>query len=170
MEWERQGNLLVKKVDRLDAHDRYENVISKDFDIGACCEEMVKSEPFGSIPFYIFVHGRKDEDGSTTRLIWQPRLTRPLPQTNSMLFKGYPGTDIIKIIWMIPAREMWPQYEKGKITHSEIVLESIHNFVHNRGILEQKEEDDLSDEEIDAIYREVSKSCSKIEENYGYSV
>ena len=66
-----------------------------------------------------------------------------------MLFKAYPGTDLIKVIWMIPAPEMWSQYAKGLICENKTVSESIYDFKHNRKKLEEKESDDLTDEQID---------------------
>jgi hypothetical protein len=57
---------------------------------------------------------------------------------------------------MIPAPELWSQYAKGLMTQNKTVSESIEDFQHNRNKLEEKEEDDLSDEKIDAIYKEIS--------------
>ncbi len=144
------------KLDAFDVHDRYQHFTKQSFDISECCQDLINKRPFGEYPFYIFAHARTDEDGVTKRLIWQPRLTKPKAQTNSMLFKAYPGTDIIKVIWMIPAREVWGQYGKGLITENKTVSESIHDFQHNRNKLEQKEDDDMSDEVVDAIYKEIS--------------
>ncbi len=148
------------KVNILDAHDRYQHLTKQSFDISECCQNLINKRPFGNTPFYIFAHARTDEDGVTKRLIWQPRLTKPKAQTNSMLFKGYPGTDLVKVIWMIPAREMWEQYEKGKLAENQTVVESLHAFQYDREKLEAKEEDDLSDEEIDRIYSEISKEAN----------
>lgn len=144
------------KINPLDAHDRLLHFKKQDFDIAACCQDLLNQRPFGSHPFYIFVHPRTDDDGVTKRLIWQPRLTKPKAQTNSMLFKGDPKTDIIKIIWMIPPRELWAQYEKDKLIEDSLISESIYDFQHNRGALEAKEEDDLTDEQIDAVYRQLA--------------
>jgi hypothetical protein len=146
------------KIDVLDAHDRYQHFTNQQFDIGECCQDLINKRPFGSHPFYIFAHARTDEDGVTKRLIWQPRLTKPQAQTNSMLFKAYPGTDIIKVIWMIPSRELWGQYQKGFVNENKTVTESIHDFQFDRAKLEAKEEDDLTDAQIDNIYRELSTS------------
>jgi len=144
------------KLNRLDAHDRYEYLTKQSFDIGECCQDLINKRPYGDHPFYIFAHTRTEEDGATKRLIWQPRLTKPQAQTNSMLFKAYPGTDVLKVIWMIPAPEMWSQYSQGLICANKTVSESIQDFQHNRAKLEAKEPDDLSDEQIDAIYKEIS--------------
>jgi hypothetical protein len=148
------------KVDILDAYDRYKHFTRQGFDIAECCQNLIDQRPFGEHPFYIFAHARTDDDGVTKRLIWQPRLTKPKAQTNSMLFKAYPGTDHIKVIWMIPARELWASFQKDKLTENKTVLESIDNFLHHRKKLEAKEDDDLSDDKIEAIYRNISISAT----------
>jgi hypothetical protein len=152
------------KINPLDAHDRLGHFQKQGLDISQCCQDLVNKKPFGDVPFYIFAHARTAEDGVSKIIIWQPRLTKPQPQTNSMLFKAYPPTDKIKIIWMIPAREMWDQFKKGNLTESQIVSESIHDFIHNRNKLGAAEADDLSDEQIDLIYTQIAMS-KKINEN-----
>lgn len=147
------------KIKILDAHDRLQHFTKQDFDIGECCQNLINQRPFGEVPFYIFAHTRTDDDGVTKRLIWQPRLTKPKAQTNSMLFKAFPGSDHIKIIWMIPAREMWSQYKKGLLTESNIVWDSIQDFQYNREKLEKSEPDDLDDDKINHIYQSISRSA-----------
>lgn len=144
------------KISPLDAHDRYTHFTKQNFNIEECCQDLIDKQPFGTHAFYIFAHARTDDDGVTKRIIWQPRLTKPRAQTNSMLFKAYPGTDRIKIIWMIPSRELWGQYEKGYITQNKIVKESIHDFQFCREKLEAPEDDDLNDSQIDSIYRQIA--------------
>lgn len=149
------------KIDRLDAHDRLLHYKKQSFDIAECCQDIVNQRPFGDHPFYIFVHSRTDDDGVTKRLIWQPRLTKPRAQTNSMLFRAYPASDLIKIIWMIPAEELWEQFEKGKMTENEWIWESIENYRSNRQFLEKPEEDDLTDKQIDQIYKDISNAAKQ---------
>jgi hypothetical protein len=144
------------KIHKNDAHDRLKHFTKQSFDIGECCQNLIDQRPFGEHPFYIFAHTRTDDDGVTKRLIWQPRLTRPKSQSNSMLFKAYPGTDTIKIIWMIPQEELWGQYGKGKLTENDLVSNSIQDFRYDRQKLDRKEQDDLSDEAIDQIYKDLS--------------
>lgn len=144
------------KVNILDAHDRFQHFKKQSFNIAECCQNLINKRPFGDHPFYIFAHSRTDEDGSTKRLIWQPRLTKPKADTNSMLFKVYPGSDVIKVIWMIPAPEMWKQFQKGNLTENKTICESIDMFINHRYKLEVKEDDDLSDDQINAIYRQIS--------------
>lgn len=145
------------KINPLDAHDRLIHFTKQSFDIGECCQNLINSRPFGNHPFYIFAHARTDDDGVSKRLIWQPRLTKPKAQTNSMLFKAYPGTDLVKVIWMIPARELWGQYKKGLLTQNQTVYESIQSFENNRQVLEARDKDDLQDWQIDNIYKELSQ-------------
>lgn len=147
------------KVNILDAHDRYLHFVKQEFDIGACCQDLMDKRPYGDHPFYIFAHARTDDDGVRKRLVWQPRLTKPKAEPNSMLFKGYPGTDNVKIIWMIPDPAMWSQFAKGLVAESNIVQESIDAYKTNRASLEAPEEDDLPDHIIDQIYREIALSA-----------
>ncbi len=99
------------------------------------------------------------ENVPSKTIVWQPRLTKPKAQTNSMLFKAYPGTDIIKVIWMIPDRALWGQYAQGLVTANKTVQDSIEDFQHDRQKLEKKEDDDLNDEQIDAIYMNIARAA-----------
>ncbi len=162
------------KVNILDAHDRLEEVQKQRDVIGEYCQQIIDAMPFGNYPFYIFAHKREIgvderfsafmqggysslEEVPTHRLIWQPRLTKPKVQTNSMLFKGYPMSDEIKVIWMLPSRELWDQYKKGNLTENKTVIESIYDAENNRERLEAKEPDDLSDEAVEKIYEQIGK-------------
>lgn len=149
------------KINRLETHDRYQHFIKQSFSISECCQNLIDQRPFGEHAFYIWAHTRTDDDGVRKRLIWQPRLTKPSPEPNSMLFKAYPGTDHIKIIWNIPSPELWDQYKKENVTGSEFVEDSIRKYrdPELRKQLAAKEDDDLSDPEIDAIYRNLARSA-----------
>lgn len=149
------------QINRLETHDRYKSFTSKSQNIDACCQDLINQRPFGNHPFYIFAHSRTDDDGLRKRILWQPRLTRPLPQTNSMLFKGYPGTDIVKVIWIIPARELWNQYKKGNICDNEQIWNDIQTFEFKRKKLHEPEDDDLTDEQINQIYKEISQEAKR---------
>lgn len=149
-----------------------------------------RPEAFESYPFYIFAHKREidvDErivifnddlrcafldanyirqynrmdDVPTHRLLWSPRLTKPVPQTNSMLFRYYPENDTIDVLWIIPQEELFSQYEKGLMMGDKIVSESINDYLHNKAKLEKKEPGDLSEEKIEAIYKEISYCANK---------
>lgn len=149
-----------------------------------------RPEEYGDHPFYIFAHKRslqwderinlfqtdhimsqinpnhlrkyfKSEDVPSHRLIWEPRLTKPVSQTNSMLFKSYPPGDNIKIIWIIPEREIWPELSSEHMLGSDIVSDSIYLFQYDRKELEKKEIDDLPDHLIQRIMREIGLNAQK---------
>jgi hypothetical protein len=147
------------KINRLDAHDRFSHFKKQNFDIGECVQDIINQQPFGVHPFYIFAHTRTDEDGVTKRLIWQPRLTKPKAEENSMLFRVSPNTDIVTVVWMIPARELWNNFKKGQMTQSEIICNSIHAFLNNRAELEAPDPEDLSEQEIHGVYCEISQQA-----------
>jgi hypothetical protein len=90
-------------------------------------------------------------------MFWQPRLTKPTPQTNSYLFRAISKTDIIEVCWMIPPSDLWNQYRQGNITESDLVLWSINEFSHNRKNLSKPSHDDFSEEKIKSIYMAIAK-------------
>ncbi len=150
------------KVNTLDAHDRRSHFIEDQSQTvwqGAtdCLTKnqlsimLQERSPY----VYIFAHPRTADDGVNKRMLWQPRLTKPKAETNSYLFRANSKTDIVEICWLIPPREMWPQYEKGKVCESNWTAWSIDQFQNNREYLQRPLEDDLSDDKIKAIYREI---------------
>ncbi len=153
------------KVNRLEAHDRLLH-LKKDqaSAISQGAEECLKRNP-NSIqmqeyfPYiYIFAHPRTAEDGVTKRMLWQPRLTKPQAQTNSYLFRAISKTDLLEIIWLLPPRELWKQYETGNILESADILTSIHNFENFREELERPHPNDLSEPEILKILEGIQNS------------
>lgn len=150
------------KLNRLETHDRLRH-FKKDQEVNIFkgADDCLKKNPLSlalqdkSHYIYLFAHPRTAEDGVTKKMFWQPRLSRPKPQTNSYLFRAQSKTDIIEICWLLPPREMWPQYEKGKVTENEYVLWSIDQFENNRAKLAESLPDDLSDEIGGRIYHTV---------------
>lgn len=170
----------IQKVTRSDAHDRLIKFKEQTDYIGKGCQDCIDNRPPEiTMPFYIFAHTRtveaderisiyqddvaaslynaqprkyrSIEEVPSSRLIWAPRLTKPKAQTNSMLFKAYPGTDNVRPIWIIPAQELWGQYEKDKLSEQNFVAQCIFHFVNNRALLEKIEDDDLSEEEANRV-------------------
>lgn len=139
------------KLDPLDAHDRLLTFQKQDFQIPECMTDLIKQEPFGKHPFYVFCHPRTEDDGVTKRYIYSPWIWKPRAQTNSALYKAYPGTDIIKVMWVIPPREMWNVYQHGSFFENPIIGQSIWLFDHNRNALEQPEDDDPTAEDAQRI-------------------
>ena len=138
-------------INRLETHDRFEHFSSQSFDLNECCKDLIEQKPFGDHPFYIFCHPRTDDDGLRQRYIWQPRITKPRAQTNSMLVKAYPGKDTLKVIWTIPPREMWDQYSKGKLCENKHIFDSVFAFINNREALEAPDVDDPNAKESQRI-------------------
>jgi hypothetical protein len=155
------------KVNTLDAHDRLLH-FKKDQqnNIFSGVEECLKQNPNAVdmqkyFPYiYIFAHPRTADDGVTKRMIFQPRLTKPKAQTNSYLFRVESNTDLVEIIWMLPPREMWEQFEKGKMFESEEVMTSIVNFTNHRKELEKPHKDDWTEEQIRNKLLEIEKETS----------
>jgi len=152
-----------------------------------CINNRPKS--FENHPFYIFAHKRtieldekersyqKDfhrslldpgyvrkykriEDVPSARIIWQPRLTKPKAEENSMLFKAYPPGDTLRVIWIIPDRELFSSSVKNKMLENKTVQESIYNFKFHKDKLEAKEDDDLPDHIINKIYEGINQQES----------
>ena len=156
------------KINRLETHDRLvhlkndqSNIISQ----GA--EECLKENPLSlalqerSSYIYIFAHPRTADDGVTKRMLWQPRLSKPEPQTNSYLFRVPSHTDLLEICWILPPEDMWKQYNKGNVTESDIVLWSIDQFMNHKYILAQPDREDLSQHQIINIYREIAREMDE---------
>lgn len=149
------------KINHLDAHDRLKHLKSHDHSIGECVQDIINQAPFGNRSFYIYAHARLDDDGINTRVLWQPRLSKPKSSTNSMLFKAHPRSDLVDTIWIIPKRELWGQYQKGQLMENETVITSIYNFLNHRQRLDAPDEDDATDEEADAIYKQLAAEAKR---------
>lgn len=141
------------KINRLETHDRLEHFQKhQSANVFRGAEECMKNNSLSlqlqekSDYIYLFAHPRTDDDGINKRLLWQPRLSKPKPQENSYLFRAMSKTDCIEICWIIPPKELWGQYSKGKVTESNFVDWSIHQFKFNRQLLETPHPKDVSEE------------------------
>lgn len=148
------------KLNRLETHDRHQHFIKdQSLNIFQGAEDCLKKNILSlsmqehSPYIYIFAHPRTADDGVNKRMLWQPRLTRPKPETNSYLFRAQSKTDVIEVCWLIPPREMWDQYNTGNVCESDLVAWSINQFRYNRQKLEADHPDDLPDSKIKEIYR-----------------
>lgn len=148
------------KLNRLETHDRYQHFLKdQSQNIFQGAEDCLKKNQLSldlqdkSPYIYIFAHPRTAEDGVTKRMLWQPRLTKPKPETNSYLFRVPSKTDLIEVCWLIPPIELWEQYITGNVTESDLVYWSISQFRFNREELEKNHPDDLPDAKIKEIYR-----------------
>ena len=151
------------KVNRLESHDRLLAYQKQHEDMGVAVSECIKNVPDEiHFPFYVYGHSRTvgfDEKLSIvqhgflnvpeTRLIWMPTITKPIPTPNSYLFLAEKHTDVVKIIWMLPKRELWSQYEPGKMFHNENVWTSIQNFLHAKEKLSALDKDGPTEEDVE---------------------
>lgn len=142
------------KINKLETHDRLLHFVKdQSINIFQGAEDCLKKNPDAlaiqekSPYLYIFAHPRTADDGVNKRMLWQPRLSIPQPQTNSYLFRAISNTDIIQIVWLIPPREMWSQYDKGLVTEQNEVAWSINQFQYNRKELERRHPDDMTEEQ-----------------------
>lgn len=150
------------KLDRLETHDRLEYFKQDQAQtIWQGADDCLNRNPLSlalqekSHYIYLFAHPRTCDDGVNKKMYWQPRLTKPRAQENSYLFRAISKTDVLEICWLIPAKELWEQYRKGNITEEPTVLWSINQYRYNRKSLENMEHDDLSEDKIRSIYREI---------------
>lgn len=150
------------KLNILEAHDRQKHLMKDQaLNISQGVDDCMKKNSLSlalqqySPYVYIFAHPRTLEDGATKRMFYQPRLTKPEAQTNSFLFRAKSMSDIVEICWLIPALEIWGQHKRGNVTESEIVEWSINQYKTNKESLEARHPDDLPDEKINEIYKQI---------------
>jgi hypothetical protein len=150
------------KINRLETHDRLQHFVKdQSINIFQGAEECLKKNPDSlaiqeKSPYvYLFAHPRTADDGVNKRMLWQPRLSVPEAQTNSYLFRAISHTDLIEVVWLIPPKEMWKQYEKGKVTESNEVVWSIEMFRHKRNQLEKPHPDDMPEERARLILKSI---------------
>jgi len=153
---------ISMKVNVLEAHDRLKHLIKDQSEnIYKGSEDCLLRNPLSlaiqdKSPYvYIFAHTRKTDNGINERLLWQPRLSIPKPQSNSYLFRAISKTDLIEVIWMIPPRERWNEYKQGNVTESNWSAWSIHQFKTNKESLEKPHPDDLPEEKARLIMKQI---------------
>ena len=150
------------KVNILEAHDRLKHLIKdQSANIYQGAEDCLKRNPLSlaiqeKSPYvYIFAHARSDDEGRHKRLLWQPRLSVPEAQPNSYLFRALSHSDVIEVCWILPAKELWDQYDEGKVTESNWASWSIGQYKTNKRVLERAHPEDLSEEKGRLIMRSI---------------
>jgi len=141
------------KLNRLETHDRLQHFVKDQaINIFQGAEDCLKKNPDSlaiqeKSPYvYLFAHPRTADDGVNKRMLWQPRLSIPEAQPNSYLFRAISHTDTIQVVWLLPPKEQWKQYEKGNVTESNEVAWSIEMYKHKRKELEKPHPDDILEE------------------------
>ncbi len=164
------------KVDFLETHDRLQHFKSDWEMMSQGVQDCIDNVPEAvRMPFYVYGHTRQigiDErfnlffqgywqemkDVPSERIIWMPRITKPLAEPNSYLFKAQKNSDIVEIEWVLPKRELWGQYEPGKMNYNETIWTSIQNFLHRRGEMEAPDRN-IGLEEINEFARIVRSTA-----------
>lgn len=150
------------KLNRLETHDRLQHFVKdQSANIYQGAEDCLKRNELSlaiqeKSPYvYLFAHPRTADDGVNKIMYWNPRLSIPEAQTNSYLFRAISKSDMIEVVWMIPPKEMWSQYQKGNVTESNWCLWSINQFKTNKKLLEKPHPDDLPEEKQKLILQMV---------------
>ncbi len=149
------------KIHKFEAHDRKKHLIKdQSINIAQGAEDCLKKNKLSlalqeKSPYvYLYAHPRTDDNGNKV-MYWQPRLSRPAPQTNSYLFRAKSKTDEIEVCWLLPPRDMWDEYICGKVTSDNLTMWSINRFRYDRKVLENADPDDMPEERGKQILAEV---------------
>ncbi len=156
------------QIDTLETHDRLLEFQKQADLIAQGVQDCIDGVPDTiKMPFYVFGHPRTlgmDEKRDfaisngivdvrhipSTRMVWMPRIEKPRAVLNSYLFKATKGTDVIRIIWILPPREIWDCFKPGQMTENDSAWVSIQNYQYAKDKLEAPEHDDLTeDQKID---------------------
>lgn len=139
------------KINKLEAHDRLQHLKQdQSLQVSQGAVDCLKKNSLSlalqeKSPYvYLFAHPRTMDDGNKA-LYWDPRLSKPKPQTNSYLFRAKSKTDEIEVCWLLPPTELWDEYIVGRVTGNELVDWSIKMFRFKREELERADPEDWSD-------------------------
>lgn len=156
------------KVNRLEAHDRLEYLIKDQSEqVAKGADDCLKKNPLSlayqeKSPYvYIFGHARTADDGVTKVLYWQPRLTKPEPQSNSYLFRAKSHSDLMEVCWILPPHEVWSQYKTGNVVHTNDIEWSINQFRYNKQELAKPFHDDFNEEKARNIILQIAKEMEE---------
>lgn len=132
-----------------------------------CVQNLIASKPFGDRKFYIFSFVKRIDDESGKKVMYhQPRLTRPEPLPGTTLMKVDPKhPEEAIIVWTLPNQENFGLYKHGKMFADQFVSECIDKFLKNPNSLIQPDPDDLNDEQIRQVYKELKYEIKSKKKN-----
>ena len=128
-----------------------------------CIQELIQSKPFGDRKFYIYSFVKRVDDLSGVKKMYhQPRLTRPEPLPGTTLKKVNPKyPEEATIIWTLPNEENFLLYSTGKMFADPFVYECIQNYINDRKSMIRPDPDDLADNEIRLVYKELADNAKR---------
>lgn len=118
-------------------------------------QKIIWSDPFDGRKFYIHqvVKNMNSQQG-LKKMIHHARLTKPEPTPGSTLLRADPrDPETVTILWTLPEEEAFGLFQQGKACADPFVYECIQKYLHDSKALMCKEEGDISDREIQEIYR-----------------
>lgn len=145
--------ISVKKNDILSIYGDVKKKSHKS--IEEIIQDIILKKPFGNVKFYIFSFLKnKEGQGNVKRYIWQSRLTKPDPVPGSSLYRVNPiNQDEVEIVWILPHREAFHLFKKDGLFDNELIWEFCDQYLKDPSLLKRNFPDDLSDEQVRAIYR-----------------
>lgn len=130
-------------------------------DYSQCIQSLIMSKPFGDNKFYIYSFIKRVDDASGIKKYYhQPRLTKPDPIPGTTLMRVDPRNPYeATIIWTLPNQENFGLYSVGKMFSDPFVHECVEKYLKNPRDLVRKEPDDLTEEQIREIYKDLHRQA-----------
>ena len=153
-------NLYLSKNEAQDTTYHWKENSEKDW--VDCLQDLIQQKPFGDNRFYVFMFVKRVDDASGIKKMYmQPRLTKPEPLPGTTLLQVDPrNPGEAKMIWTLPAEMNSVIYQKGKMYADQFVYECIEKYTQRPWELMQKEEGELSENQIREIYKAKAKGNS----------
>ncbi len=157
----------VKKNDVMEFIEEYKYQSAKG--VEEMLNKLIMNPPFGGHNFYVFSFLKNDMKGNGEKtLIYQPRLTKPCPVDNSMLFRCTPfDPEKVEVMWIIPSEQHMKLFQEGKVFYDGLIAECIDKFQKNPQLLRVKEKGDLSDFMIKEVYKQSSQRSKYTQKSLG---
>jgi len=154
-------NFLLTKNEALDSTQHWKE--NSEADWVRTLQDLIQKKPFGDHKFYVFMFVKRVDDYSGIKKMYmQPRLTKPEPVPGTTLLQVDPeNPGDAKMIWTLPNENSFGLYGEGKMFGDPFVYECVQKYLHNPRALMQKEEGELSENEILEIYKAKAKGRNK---------
>jgi hypothetical protein len=149
-------NFSLSRNELFDSTQNWKDNSEKNY--SECIQNLIMSAPFGAHKFYIFSFIKRVDDASgIKKMIHQPRLTKPEPIPGGTLMRVDPRDPYTAtLLWTLPNDQNFNLYKKGKMYADPFVHECIERFKKNPKEMMRPEVDDLTDEQIREIYKDMS--------------